>query len=179
MTGIFLAIGREVEEVVVDLENEAEIAIDDIDDDLSASFATSVGYVVIGILECLILLVLGAVSSIVVGTFMSAWLKMYYFFQAVIGWVLFLPVVLFYGEFLILVFGLGVCAGGVVFLVGLACVSVLWELFCCYDSRHITILEYAKKKGYAYTVQEPKMRRAKPKAYADNFAYNRIFPWTH
>ena len=40
-------------------------------------------------------------------------------------------------------------------------------------------IAYAKKKGYAYTVSEPKPRKAKPKAYADNFAFDRIYPWTH
>ena len=38
---------------------------------------------------------------------------------------------------------------------------------------------YAKKHGYAFTVQEEKTRRIKPKAYADNFAYGRREPWTH
>ena len=38
---------------------------------------------------------------------------------------------------------------------------------------------HAKKHGYSYTVQRPKERRIKPKAYADNFAYGRKFPWTH
>ena len=38
---------------------------------------------------------------------------------------------------------------------------------------------YAKKQGYSYTVEKPKSRRIKPKAYADNFAYDRRRPWTH
>lgn len=38
---------------------------------------------------------------------------------------------------------------------------------------------YAKKNGYAYTVQEEKTRKIKPKAYADNFSYARREPWTH
>lgn len=38
---------------------------------------------------------------------------------------------------------------------------------------------YAKKNGYAFTVQEEKTRRIKPKAYADNFSYARREPWTH
>ena len=40
-------------------------------------------------------------------------------------------------------------------------------------------ISYAKKHGYAYTVQEERSRAIKPKAYADNFAYDRIAPWTH
>lgn len=38
---------------------------------------------------------------------------------------------------------------------------------------------YARKHGYTYTVREPKERRIRPKAYADNFAYTRREPWTH
>ena len=38
---------------------------------------------------------------------------------------------------------------------------------------------HARRKGYTYTVQPPKERRIKPKAYADNFAYRRLEPWTH
>jgi len=38
---------------------------------------------------------------------------------------------------------------------------------------------HAKRNGYVYTVQQPKERRLKPKAYADNFAPNRPMPWTH
>ena len=40
-------------------------------------------------------------------------------------------------------------------------------------------IAYAKKNGHAYTVQEEKVRKIKPKAYADNFAYTRQEPWTH
>lgn len=40
-------------------------------------------------------------------------------------------------------------------------------------------VEYAKKHGHTYTVQEEKTRKIKPKAYADNFAYSRLEPWTH
>ena len=40
-------------------------------------------------------------------------------------------------------------------------------------------IAYARKEGYTYTVSEPRERRIKPKAYADNFAYTRIEPWTH
>ena len=38
---------------------------------------------------------------------------------------------------------------------------------------------YARKHGFTYTVREPRERRIKPKAYADNFAYTRREPWTH
>lgn len=38
---------------------------------------------------------------------------------------------------------------------------------------------YAKKKGFMYTVVRPKERKVKPKAYADNFAVDRILRWTH
>ena len=33
---------------------------------------------------------------------------------------------------------------------------------------------YAKQQGYDYRVDEPKERRVKPKAYADNFAYSKV-----
>jgi hypothetical protein len=38
---------------------------------------------------------------------------------------------------------------------------------------------YAKKEGWRYTVELPHARHVRPKAYADNFAYNRIGRWTH
>ena len=38
---------------------------------------------------------------------------------------------------------------------------------------------YAKKEGWRYTVELSHARHVKPKAYADNFAYNRIGRWTH
>ncbi|MTI09647.1 ETC complex I subunit [Curvivirga aplysinae] len=38
---------------------------------------------------------------------------------------------------------------------------------------------YATKRGFAYTISEEKIRKIKPKAYADNFAADRLFPWTH
>ncbi len=40
-------------------------------------------------------------------------------------------------------------------------------------------ISYAKKNGYGYSVHMEKIRRIKPKAYADNFSTNRIAPWTH
>ena len=38
---------------------------------------------------------------------------------------------------------------------------------------------YAEKKGWSYTVEQPKPHVLRPKAYADNFAYNRVGRWTH
>jgi hypothetical protein len=38
---------------------------------------------------------------------------------------------------------------------------------------------YAKKEGWRYSVELPQARHVKPKAYADNFAYNRVGRWTH
>ena len=38
---------------------------------------------------------------------------------------------------------------------------------------------YAEKNGWTYTVELPHARHVRPKAYADNFAYNRIGRWTH
>ena len=40
-------------------------------------------------------------------------------------------------------------------------------------------IDYADAHGIAYQVIEPKSRRVKPKAYADNFAYTRNGAWTH
>ena len=34
-------------------------------------------------------------------------------------------------------------------------------------------IAFAKKKGLAFRVQEPRRRRIQPKAYADNFRYQR------
>ncbi len=38
---------------------------------------------------------------------------------------------------------------------------------------------YAKARGLAYTVEQPKERQIKPKAYSDNFSNARRRPWTH
>lgn len=40
-------------------------------------------------------------------------------------------------------------------------------------------IEYAKQKGYTYTVVKRNERKVQPKSYADNFAYSRMEPWTH
>ena len=48
---------------------------------------------------------------------------------------------------------------------------------------HFLTLEEAKahaeKNGWRYTVELPNARHVRPKAYADNFAYNRVGRWTH
>ena len=38
---------------------------------------------------------------------------------------------------------------------------------------------HAEKNGWQYTVEMPRERAIRAKAYADNFAYNRIGRWTH
>ena len=40
-------------------------------------------------------------------------------------------------------------------------------------------IAYAEARGIDYQVTEPKQRRVKPKAYADNFAFTRNGAWTH
>ena len=47
-----------------------------------------------------------------------------------------------------------------------------------FDSKEDAIA-YAEKHGHSYTIQEERVRKIKPKAYADNFAFNRVAPWTH
>lgn len=38
---------------------------------------------------------------------------------------------------------------------------------------------YAQKQGLMYSVERPHERKVKPKAYADNFKYDRLGRWTH
>ena len=38
---------------------------------------------------------------------------------------------------------------------------------------------YAEFNDIDYVVQQPKSRRVKPRAYADNFAFTRNGAWTH
>ena len=52
------------------------------------------------------------------------------------------------------------------------------QLRLWFDSKEEAIA-FAEKEGIQFTVEEPHARALKPKAYADNFAYNRIVPWTH
>jgi hypothetical protein len=40
-------------------------------------------------------------------------------------------------------------------------------------------IAYAEKHGIEYQVFEPAPVQDKPKAYADNFRYDRKVPWTH
>ncbi len=40
-------------------------------------------------------------------------------------------------------------------------------------------IAYADKHDIAYSVQQPKERTVRPKAYADNFAVSRKVPWSH
>ena len=40
-------------------------------------------------------------------------------------------------------------------------------------------IAYAASHDIDYVVQQPKLRRVKPKAYADNFAFSRNGAWTH
>ena len=38
---------------------------------------------------------------------------------------------------------------------------------------------FCKRHGLMYSVAEARQRRVRPRAYADNFAFNRLIPWTH
>jgi hypothetical protein len=40
-------------------------------------------------------------------------------------------------------------------------------------------IAYAQKRAIAYDVFEPHRHTPKPKAYADNFRYDRKVPWSH
>ena len=40
-------------------------------------------------------------------------------------------------------------------------------------------IAWAKKNKYQFFVEEPKIKRIKPKSYASNFDINRKEPWTH
>ena len=40
-------------------------------------------------------------------------------------------------------------------------------------------IAYAASHNIEYVVQQPKSRRVRPKAYADNFAFSRNGAWTH
>jgi len=47
-----------------------------------------------------------------------------------------------------------------------------------FDSQEEAVA-YAKKHGFMYTLETPRERRVQPKAYADNFSFKRLGPWTH
>ena len=38
---------------------------------------------------------------------------------------------------------------------------------------------YAQAEHLSYTLETPKPRQIKPKAYADNFRYDKVLRWTH
>ena len=40
-------------------------------------------------------------------------------------------------------------------------------------------IAWAKKNNYQFYVEEPKIKKIKPKSYASNFDINRKEPWTH
>ncbi len=40
-------------------------------------------------------------------------------------------------------------------------------------------IAYCEREGIAYQVIEPKAIARRPAAYADNFAFRRVEPWTH
>ena len=40
-------------------------------------------------------------------------------------------------------------------------------------------IEYCEARNIDYRLAEPKSRRPRPRAYADNFASDRVFSWTH
>jgi hypothetical protein len=40
-------------------------------------------------------------------------------------------------------------------------------------------IAYAEREGLPYTLEEPQTRRVSPKAYADNFRFDRLGNWTH
>ena len=42
-----------------------------------------------------------------------------------------------------------------------------------------TAIAYAESHNITYQVSDPKLRRVKPRAYADNFAFKRHGVWTH
>jgi len=40
-------------------------------------------------------------------------------------------------------------------------------------------IAYATRHSLAYSLEEAQERRIRPKAYADNFRFDRLRPWTH
>jgi hypothetical protein len=47
-----------------------------------------------------------------------------------------------------------------------------------FDSREEAVA-YAEREGLQFEVELPQHRRVRPKAYADNFKYDRVENWTH
>ena len=52
------------------------------------------------------------------------------------------------------------------------------QLRLWFDSKEAA-LGYARKHGLMYTLEEPRRRQVRAKAYADNFRYGRLGRWTH
>ena len=52
------------------------------------------------------------------------------------------------------------------------------QLRLWFDSKEEAVA-YARKHGLMYTLEQPREREMRPKAYADNFAYTRLGRWTH
>ncbi len=52
------------------------------------------------------------------------------------------------------------------------------QLRISFDTKEEAIA-YAEKNGIAYDLEEPKERKLRLKAYADNFRVDRDQPWTH
>ena len=40
-------------------------------------------------------------------------------------------------------------------------------------------IAWAKKNNYQFYIEEPKVKKIKPKSYSSNFCINRKEPWTH
>jgi hypothetical protein len=52
------------------------------------------------------------------------------------------------------------------------------QLRLWFESREEAIA-YCERENLMYIVEAPRERQVRPKAYADNFAAGRPFPWTH
>jgi ETC complex I subunit conserved region len=52
------------------------------------------------------------------------------------------------------------------------------QLKLSFDTKEDAIA-YAQRNGIAYRVEEPKLVTRKTVSYSDNFAPNRIVPWSH
>jgi len=52
------------------------------------------------------------------------------------------------------------------------------QLRLWFDSKEAAI-RHCEREGYMYSVEEPRERAVRPKAYGDNFAAGRLGAWTH
>ena len=52
------------------------------------------------------------------------------------------------------------------------------QLRLTFDSKEEAVA-YAEKHGLMYSIEEPRERKIRPKAYADNFRTDRMGRWTH